>query len=87
LGQFLKHNPDKRVEITGHTDDTGPADFNYLLSQARANAVADYLKGKGVSITQLSVKGYGAKKPFSSSPAVKANNRRVEITILNQPGF
>jgi outer membrane protein OmpA-like peptidoglycan-associated protein len=86
VAEFFRHNSSARVEIAGYTDDTGPEDYNYFLSQARAQAVANYLKNQGVNKEHIVAKGYGEKKPIdsNSTSAGKARNRRVEIILLNQ---
>ena len=73
-----------KAEIAGHTDSVGPADYNLVLSQLRAQEVACYLEGKGVNEGQIVAVGYGATKPIDSNltQSGKANNRRVEFTIL-----
>lgn len=70
-----------RVEVGGHTDTQGDAFANQHLSERRAQAVADYLVGKGVPATQLSVLGYGESKPLdtSATTAADAKNRRIEF--------
>lgn len=84
LVEFFLQNPSIQVEIAGHTDGDGPADYNLILSQLRAQEVVNYLKSKGVGGTQLTAKGYGATKPIDSNLTTegKANNRRVEMTVI-----
>jgi outer membrane protein OmpA-like peptidoglycan-associated protein len=71
------------VIIEGHTDSTGSRGFNMELSERRAQAVRDYLAGKGVSSQKFTVRGLGPDRPVAanSSPEGRANNRRVEIVI------
>jgi outer membrane protein OmpA-like peptidoglycan-associated protein len=71
------------VDISGHTDSDGSADYNMALSQRRANSVAAYLVGRGVLSGRLMVVGYGETQPIApnTSAAGKAQNRRVEIQI------
>jgi len=70
-----------KLEICGHTDSYGTDADNLSLSKRRANAVWDYLVGKGVEAKRLSVKGYGESKPIrrGNSEQDKATNRRVEF--------
>jgi outer membrane protein OmpA-like peptidoglycan-associated protein len=84
LVDLFSHNPSLRAEIAGHTDADGPDDYNLVLSQARAQEVVNYLKSKGVSESRLIPKGYGETKPIDSNGTLagKANNRRVEMTVL-----
>jgi OOP family OmpA-OmpF porin len=74
------------VEIGVHTDARGNDAFNLKLSQARAEAVRDYLVSKGISATRLRAKGYGEKKPLDNhaNEAAWAKNRRTELVILQR---
>lgn len=85
LAQFMEEHPDTKVEIQGHTDNTGPASLNENLSQQRAEEVADYLKNNGVDESRLEAKGFGEKQPVAdnSTAAGRAENRRV-MTIISQ---
>lgn len=69
---------------TGHTDSTGPEAYNLKLSQRRANAVKDYLVGKGVPGDRIYVEGKGEANPIASNATRegRAQNRRVEIEIV-----
>ncbi len=81
----LKANADIRVEVQGHTDNTGSAATNRRLSLARANAVRQYLIDQGVDGSRLVAKGYGPSKPVASNKTAdgRAQNRRVELVRLN----
>ncbi len=72
------------VEVAGHTDSTGAADYNQALSERRANSVAAYLRSQQVSGERLMVVGGGENYPVASNetPAGRQLNRRVEITIV-----
>ena len=74
------------IEVAGHTDSTGDLDANIALSEARANAVANYLKGKGVSEDKFRAVGYGPNRPIDTNDTDvgRANNRRTEFEILTQ---
>ncbi|MGH7606533.1 MAG: OmpA family protein [Gemmatimonadales bacterium] len=74
-------NPDIRVEIAGHTDNTGSLATNMRLSQARADAVRAYLASKGVAPERMVARGYGPAEPVSpnSTAEGRAQNRRVEL--------
>ncbi|MFH1464472.1 MAG: OmpA family protein [Pseudomonadota bacterium] len=80
------HKQIKLVEVAGHTDDQGSASYNLELSQARAEAVAAYLTGKGVSSERLKAKGYGETRTIDTNETEegRAHNRRVEFNILEQ---
>ncbi|HEV8399016.1 MAG TPA: OmpA family protein [Gemmatimonadales bacterium] len=77
----LVANPDIRIEIAGHTDNTGSAATNQRLSQSRAEAVQIYLASKGVSTNRMVAKGYGPTVPIApnTTAAGRAQNRRVEL--------
>ena len=80
----LKNNAELKVEVQGHTDNVGRAAYNRKLSEARAEAVRQYLVGKGVSAGRLSASGYGYDRPIASNDTAEglAKNRRVELKPL-----
>lgn len=86
LAQLLNKFPTRNVLIEGHTDNTGPEDFNVALSQKRADAVKNLLVAKGVSPDRITTKGYGLKNPVVSNdtPLGREQNRRVEVIVLNE---
>jgi len=73
----------EHVEIQGHTDDSGTAEHNKALSEARANAVLQWLVAHGIDSGRLSAHGYGQERPISPnvSPQSRARNRRVQFII------
>jgi OOP family OmpA-OmpF porin len=77
----LEQNLELKVEVEGHTDNTGSADFNQGLSERRAQTVLDYFAGKGIDATRLSAHGYGSTKPAATNEteAGRTENRRVEL--------
>ena len=79
---FVKY-PETNLLIEGHTDDTGPADFNMELSKKRAYSVSEFLQSKGVSASRMDVKWYGETQPKfpNTSEDNRAKNRRVEVAI------
>ena len=79
-------DPNVRVTIVGHTDNTGNDGINDPLSLERAESVRDYLASRGVRSTRMAVEGRGSREPLASnsSEAGRASNRRVEI-FLNEP--
>lgn len=83
---LLSNNPSLHAEISGHTDNEGPADYNLFLSQLRAQSVVDYLIKKGIHQDQLIAKGYGETKPLVSNDSYegRVKNRRVELVVLNE---
>ena len=81
---ILGENPHMRIEISGHTDNTGSLALNSKLSQDRAKAVVDYLIQKGIDPGRLEFRGYGPQQPIADNTTVegRAKNRRVEFKIL-----
>lgn len=67
-----------QVLLEGHTDKSGDASYNEMLSKKRANAVKDYLIQKGVSQSKISIKPLGSKK---ADQAYNENSRRVDILV------
>ena len=86
LKQFVLSTTGTIVEIAGHTDNIGPKTYNRQLSQARAQAIVDYLVEQGVTVEQLIAKGYGEDDPIASNDDEKDGrelNRRVEMRVLD----
>ncbi len=81
---FLKRNSSVSIEISGHTDSKGSDSYNENLSQGRSQAVVDYLISQGIDSSRLEAHGYGESKPIDSNDTEvgRANNRRVEFTVL-----
>lgn len=82
----LRLNRDLVVEVAGHTDSDGSAEYNLGLSERRAITVRDYLIGQRTNPGNLTVKGYGEAEPIADNATAegKARNRRVELRILNR---
>ncbi len=83
VAEILKAEPELKMAIDGHTDNTGKADKNQTLSENRANAVKAYLVSKGVSEAQLTSAGHGQDVPVADNktPAGRQKNRRVELKL------
>ena len=81
---LMQQNPKMKIEIGGHTDNTGSAGYNLLLSEKRAKEVADFLIESGVAKDRVRSKGYGMTKPIAdnSNETGKADNRRTEFTVI-----
>ena len=81
---FMKTNPTVRIEISGHTDNTGNSNYNQKLSENRAKAVKDYLVNNGIAANRLHTIGYGDAKPIAENSTAegKQKNRRTEIKII-----
>jgi len=86
LISFLKKSPDLKIEIAGHTDNTGTLEYNNKLSQQRANSVKDYLLKNGIDSQKLEAMGYGPTKPIQTNDtdAGRAKNRRVEFKVISK---
>jgi outer membrane protein OmpA-like peptidoglycan-associated protein len=84
LAVILNKYPDTNILVEGHTDSTGSAELNQKLSERRADAVANFAKGKGVAASRFTTIGYGFSQPVVSNatPEGRAQNRRVEIAIF-----
>lgn len=87
IGNILIQWPQLQIEIGGHADARGSAEYNHDLSHKRAQAVLDYLLQKfpQIEASQYSAKGYGESEPVASNSTVEgmAQNRRVEFKVLN----
>lgn len=83
VAQNLMTYPNSRIEVIGHTDDTGSAAYNADLSQRRASSVASVLLARGVPGNRLQAYGRGEDMPVASNATAqgRAMNRRVEIII------
>jgi outer membrane protein OmpA-like peptidoglycan-associated protein len=84
VADFMKSYSSANAEIEGHTDNTGSAETNQVLSQRRAEAVRAELIGQfGIAANRLTAKGYGQTKPVADNrtPAGRAQNRRVVATL------
>ena len=77
--------PEVNVEVGGHTDSSGPTDYNANLSLRRAESVRDYLISRGVARARITVRGYGEAFPIANNATAegRARNRRVELSKLN----
>ncbi len=86
LVNYLKRREDIRVEIAGHTDNTGTKEDNLKLSQRRAERVEDYLISKGIDARRIDPKGYGEDQPIASNKTKEGRqkNRRTEVHIISE---
>ena len=83
----IKIFPGSRIEISGHTDSTGADNVNQSLSKARAEKVGKFLSEVGeISSSRIKTTGFGESRPVASNKtaAGRAENRRVEIMIVNE---
>ena len=79
-----RDNPATRLEIQGHTDNTGSLVLNNRLSQSRADLVVEYLTKNGIDRGRLIAKGYGPSLPVADNTTNegRAQNRRVVMKVL-----
>ena len=85
LGQDIPNTKHYIIVVDGNTDSTGPADYNYQLSQRRASAVIQYLSQKyEVPARKIFVIGLGKDKPVASNGSTggRAKNRRVDLRLM-----
>ena len=83
LAEVLRENPDATIEIEGHTDSTGTADYNQALSERRAAAVERLLREQGIRPGRIESRGLGSGYPVASNATAegRSQNRRVELLI------
>jgi len=83
VGLVLKQYNQTYVDVVGHTDSTGSADYNHSLSQRRAGSVSAYLQSQGVEPPRLIARGLGPTSPLASNATAEGRglNRRVEIVL------
>lgn len=84
LSDFLKNNHNLKLEIVGHTDSDGDNLLNNDLSLRRAKSVINWLKSKGIDVSNINASGLGESSPVASNETAsgKALNRRVEIRLI-----
>jgi OOP family OmpA-OmpF porin len=85
VAKTLTENPELKVHIDGHTDNTGSEAKNQVLSEQRAEAVKAYLIKKGVDESRLASQGFGQNSPIADNKtaAGRTKNRRVELNLTN----
>ena len=83
LVKLMTNNPGIRIQISGHTDNTGSEQYNNELSEKRAGSVYTFLIGAGVERNRVSFKGYGSSVPVADNETEegKALNRRTEMVV------
>jgi outer membrane protein OmpA-like peptidoglycan-associated protein len=82
--KMLQSNPGIRIEIGGHTDNTGTAEYNQKLSENRAETVMNYLVGAAIQPERIVSKGYGLSMPVDTNTTEegRAQNRRTELKVI-----
>ena len=85
VAQIMQDNPSYKIDVDGHTDNTGSNELNQKLSESRANSVKQYLMDNGVDESRIVATGYGEDKPIedNKTAAGRAKNRRVEMRLRN----
>ncbi len=86
LTKMLNDMPNLKIEISGHTDNKGSANYNQVLSESRSKSVVDYLISKGIQADRLAFKGYGLTQPIASNDTEEGRqqNRRTEFKITSK---
>lgn len=84
--EVLQRYVDLRIRVSGHTDSKGNRDRNVKLSQARAEAVREYLESHGVAASRVTTRGVGPDEPVADNKTEsgRAQNRRIEFELLPQ---
>ena len=84
IAALLADYPNLTVRIEGYTDASGADATNLAVSKARAEAVRQYLLGRGVDAARLNAEGFGEERPVAdnASPAGRRQNRRVEVYLV-----
>lgn len=84
VAAVMRGLPEVRVEISGHTDGSGPRDFNVDLSRRRAEAVRAYLVAQGVAASRIETRGAGPDEPLATDGTAEGRleNRRIEFRVL-----
>ena len=75
-----------KIEIGGHTDSKGSAEYNKKLSNDRAQSVVNYLIENGISASRLTYIGYGKDQPVATNETEEGRqeNRRVEFKVISK---
>ena len=84
LYEFLRENPEVRIRITGHTDNTASREYNLRLSKGRAMAVKQEMLKRGIDSSRIETDGKGMAEPVAdnSTEEGRQQNRRVEFVVL-----
>ena len=87
LAPVLAPEEGAAVKVIGHTDSQGSEMINQQLSIARAEAVVEYLRQRGIALARLSADGRGAADPLTGNATEEGRlrNRRIELILSRQP--
>ncbi|HYF68835.1 MAG TPA: OmpA family protein [Ohtaekwangia sp.] len=82
--RFMRSNPTVKIEIGGHTDNSGSREYNLQLSEKRARSVYQYLIEKGIDEKRLALRGYGQDRPVENNDTEEGRqqNRRIEFKVV-----
>jgi outer membrane protein OmpA-like peptidoglycan-associated protein len=88
IATILNQFPEMKIQVEGHTDNVGRAEYNLDLSRRRAQAVHDFLVEQGVRAERMTVEGFGMTRPVADNgtPEGRQKNRRVDLVIEDAPG-
>ena len=83
---FLKKNPKMKIQIEGHCDERGTAEYNLALGERRANSTKKYLVSLGITSDRISTISYGEERPLDprNNEEAWAKNRRAHIVVLSK---
>ena len=86
--EWMKAHPSLRVEVEGHCDDLGTAEYNLALGAKRAQAAKDFLVSQGVDAERLVTISYGKEAPacFEHTEECRVKNRRARFVIFTELG-
>lgn len=84
IALVLREYSQTQINIYGHTDATGGAEYNQVLSEKRAQAVGEFLSANGISSQRIASFGYGEQYPVANNDSAegRAQNRRVELELV-----
>ena len=83
---FLKKNPKMKIQIEGHCDERGTAEYNLALGERRANHTKKYLVSLGITSDRISAISYGEERPLDpgNNEEAWAKNRRAHVVVLSK---
>lgn len=86
LNKFLTDNSSVKIQLQGHTSSEGNSKDNMKLSELRVQTIKDYLSGKGIESSRISIKAFGGTKPIAPNDTEenRKKNRRVEFVIMSK---
>ncbi|HEY8368923.1 MAG TPA: peptidoglycan-associated lipoprotein Pal [Thermodesulfobacteriota bacterium] len=84
--EWLRRNPNVRVQIEGHADERGSVQYNLALGERRAESAKRYLESLGISGSRLSTISYGEERPVDPGHGEEAwaKNRRAEFVVTSE---